>query len=200
MRILIADDDYTSRRVLQAILEKGGYEVLVSKDGLEAWDAMSVPDSPQLAILDWRMPGMDGLELCQRLRQSHFPKEPYLIMLTSLGEKKHVIEALDSGADDYIIKPFDPMELLARVSVGRRITEIQNRLVDQAEELSRALDQVKTLTGLIPICCFCKRIRDDSDYWREVEDYVTANTDALFSHSLCPDCAKKHYPDDFDDE
>jgi phosphoserine phosphatase RsbU/P len=195
MRILIAEDDLTSRTVLKAVLVKLGHEVVETINGEDAWMIMEKPDSPRLIILDWMMPVMDGLEVVKRVRAVPFSQPPYIIMLTTKGEKLDIIAGLDAGADDYLSKPFDPGELRARVDAGRRMIEMQDRLSAQVKELQKAVDEIKTLQGIIPICSFCKNIRDDKGYWNRVEAYVSEHSEAQFSHSICPDCMKEHYPE-----
>jgi diguanylate cyclase (GGDEF)-like protein len=128
MRILIAEDDATSRLVLAGVLKKFGHDVAVAVDGTEAWETMRQPDAPRLAILDWMMPGLAGVEVCRRVRSLESDEPPYLILLTSMSEKADIVAGLEAGADDYLAKPFDPGELQARVNVGRRVTELQERL------------------------------------------------------------------------
>ena len=193
MRILIAENDVTSRAILLAVLVEQGHDVVATCDGAAAWEAMQRADAPRLLIIDWLMPELDGIEVCKKIRAKMSEQQPYILMLTSLNDEEHIVEGLEAGADDYVTKPFSPTELIARISVGERILASQERLIEQSTQLRDALEQVKTLSGFIPICCHCKRIRDDSDYWREVEEYVAANTEAEFSHSLCPDCVVKHY-------
>lgn len=188
MKILIAEDDLISRRVLAATLEKFGYEVIVAADGAEAWDALQVPDAPQLAILDWMMPELDGVELCQRVRSQPTQNPPYLILLTAKSGKADVVTGLDAGANDYLTKPFDSTELRARVQVGVHVLELQNILAARIVELEEALSQVKRLQGLLPICSYCKKIRDEQNYWQRVDNYLSENTDVRFTHSICPDC------------
>ncbi len=136
MRILIADDDVTSRLVLVGVLKKHGYEVVVTVDGAEAWDAMQRPDAPKLAIFDWVMPGLAGVDVCRRARTIQSDQPPYIILLTSRGEKTDIVTGLEAGADDYLAKPFDAGELLARVDVGRRMVELQARLSEARDELA----------------------------------------------------------------
>jgi diguanylate cyclase (GGDEF)-like protein len=136
MRILVADDDLTSRLVLAGVLRKWGHEVVATVDGTEAWDAMRRPDAPALAILDWMMPGLSGVEVCSRVRGLRSDRPPYLIILTSKGEKADIVAGLEAGADDYLAKPFDPGELRARVDVGRRIIELQARLLEARDALA----------------------------------------------------------------
>ncbi|MCP3951831.1 MAG: response regulator [Desulfobacterales bacterium] len=128
MKIVIAEDDFTSRTMLQAVLTKWGYEVTTTPDGEAALAAMQTANAPQLAILDWMMPGMDGLSLCRKLREQERSKPLYLILLTSKNKRGNIIQGLEAGADDYIAKPFDNEELRARVDVGRRVITLQNEL------------------------------------------------------------------------
>jgi diguanylate cyclase (GGDEF)-like protein len=136
VRILIADDDVTSRLILSGVLRKHGHEVVETVNGLEAWDAMKRPDAPKLAILDWVMPGLAGVDVCRRARTIESNQPPYIILLTSLDQKADIVTGLEAGADDYLAKPFDPGELLARVDVGRRLVELQARLNEAREALT----------------------------------------------------------------
>ena len=195
MRILIAEDDFTSRTVLVGVLMKAGHEVTATVNGAEAWQALQQPDAPALAILDWMMPELDGPEVVRRVRARPTDQPPYLIMLTTKGEKADIIAGLQAGANDYLAKPFNPGELRARVEVGRRMVELQATLAAKLEELRLALNQIKTLRGIVPICASCKKIRDDQGYWSQVEVYVQHHTEAQFSHGICPDCVQKLYPE-----
>lgn len=195
MQILIAEDDKTSRTILSALLTKQGHEVVVTVNGADAWQAMQQPNAPRLAILDWMMPEMDGLEVVRRIRAVPTDSPPYIIMLTIKSEKNDIVTGLDAGADDYLAKPYDHAELHARVNVGRRILKMQAAMADKLSELQKTLDHVKTLRGLIPICANCKKIRDDKGYWSQVEVYFRNHTEAEFSHGMCPDCITKLYPE-----
>jgi CheY-like chemotaxis protein len=195
MRILIAEDDLTSRNILAALLKKKGHEVMETTNGADAWTVMQKPDAPRMAILDWMMPEMDGLEVVRRIRELQTEQPPYLIMLTAKGEKSDIVVGLDAGADDYLVKPFDAGELKARIEVGRRIVDLQMRLAEQVTALQQALKHIKTLQGIIPICSFCKKIRNDKGYWDQVEAYVGKHSQAEFSHSICPECMAIHYPE-----
>lgn len=188
MRILIADDESMSRRLLQSDLEKWGYDVVITRDGTQAWEALEAVDSPRLVILDWMMPGFTGGEICQRVRASVNSASTYIILLTAKDDKGDVAAGLAAGANDYVTKPFDPDELRARVEVGVRMIELQQNLECKVKELENALAQVKKLQGILPICSYCKNVRDDQNYWQEVESYVTEHSEAQFSHSVCPDC------------
>jgi len=136
MRVLIAEDDLTSRDILASLLEKNGYNAITSENGAEAMRLMEQPDPPHIVILDWMMPEIDGLEVCRRIRTIKTDLPPYIIMLTIKGNKDDIVTGLDNGADDYLSKPYDPDELRARVDVGRRIVELKENLADRMKELS----------------------------------------------------------------
>ena len=191
MRILIAEDDAVSRRRLEATLRKWGYEVLAVEDGLAAWEVLQGEMPPPLAILDWMMPGMDGIEVCRKVRERSPSRPLYIIVLTARGSREDVVAGLQAGGDDYVTKPFDREELHARVKVGLRVLQLQMNLADRVRELEEALARVKQLQGLLPICSYCKKIRDDQNYWQQVEGYISEHSDAVFSHGICPDCFEK---------
>lgn len=191
MKVLIAEDDPVSRRLLQAALVKWGYEVTVTGNGKEAWNALQSPDAPSLLVLDWLMPEMDGVEVCREARKNEALKSSYIILLTSRGSKEDIVQGLEAGADDYVTKPFDHGELRARVQVGSRVVQLQSALADRVKELEEAMANVKQLQGLLPICCYCKKIRDDGNYWHRVENYITGHANVRFSHGICPDCSEK---------
>jgi sigma-B regulation protein RsbU (phosphoserine phosphatase) len=189
-RVLIAEDDPVSCLVLERTLRGWNYEVVVTRTGTEAWEALLADGAPRLAILDWMMPGLEGPEVCRRVRALARPIPTYLILLTARGQTDDVVAGLDSGADDYVTKPFDRQELRSRLRVGERVLALQQGLADRVEELEAALGQVKELKGLLPICCYCKAVRDDRNYWHRVETYITAHSAARFSHGICPGCWK----------
>ena len=139
MKILVAEDDITSRKILETILSKWGYKVFAVKDGHEAWEVMQSAESPRLCLVDWMMPGVDGIELCRRMRCLETSVPPYVVLLTARSDKKEIVEGLRSGADDYITKPFDNEELRARIEVGKRVVELQRELLYQ-EKLRGVLE------------------------------------------------------------
>ncbi len=190
-RVLIAEDDPVSRYFLETTLGRWGYDVSVAVDGKEAWRRLEGEDRPAIAILDWMMPEIDGIEICRRLRSIETPTPVYIIMLTARSEKEDVIAGLQAGADDYVTKPFNRQELRARLNVGARIVELQRSLAARVKQLEEALSQVKQLRGLLPICSYCKKIRDDQNYWQQVDSYISAHSDIEFSHSICPACFDK---------
>jgi sigma-B regulation protein RsbU (phosphoserine phosphatase) len=188
MRILIAEDDAVSRRVLEATLNKVGHEVVVATDGAQAWAVLQREDAPSLAILDWMMPEIDGVELCRRVRSLRSATPPYLILLTAKSTKDNVVAGLEAGANDYLTKPFHRAELHARVQVGALVMELQCNLATRVSELEAALSQVKQLQDLLPICSYCKKIRDEHNYWQRVDSYITEHAGVQFSHGICPSC------------
>jgi phosphoserine phosphatase RsbU/P len=188
MRALIADDDRTSTTILTRSLSRLGLDVMVAHDGDEAWARLAHDRGFGLVILDWEMPGLDGLELCRRIRMNDPIAHMHIILATARDSRDDVIAGLDAGADDYLIKPFDAEELRARVEVGIRIVSLQERLTDRVAALEEALSKVKQLSGMLPICSYCNRIRSDNDYWEEVDRYVAEHSEVTFSHGVCPAC------------
>jgi len=192
MRVLIADDEATTRHLIQATLGGWGFEVLVAGDGSEALRVLQGSRGPEIAMLDWMMPGIDGLEVCRRMRATMPNAATYIILVTVRGGLENVVRGLEAGADDYITKPFDPRELRARLHVGVRIVQLQRALMERFQELEDALKRVKQLQGLLPICSYCKKIRNDRNYWEQVDAYITSHSEARFSHGVCPDCYEIH--------
>lgn len=187
MKVLIAEDDPVSRCLLEATLVKSGYEVTVTTNGEDALRELQ-RDAPPVAILDWMMPGLDGVEVCRRVRAIQTPTPTYLILLTAKSEKRDIVHGLEAGADDYVTKPFDRLELQSRVSAGLRIAELQRNLANRIVDLEAALTRVKQLQGLLPICSYCKKVRDDQNYWQQVDSYISKHSEVEFSHSICPAC------------
>ena len=176
MNILVVDDDSRLRFLLQTTLTGMGHSIALAKDGNEALEIFHKSHIP-LVISDRLMPGMDGLELCRRIRKANRAQYTYIILLTAVDGKSSYLDGMSAGADDFITKPFDKDVLAARIAVGERILKLQT--------------EVKTLAGLLPICALCKKVRDDHNYWHQVEAFVARHTDATFTHSYCPDCFKK---------
>ncbi len=195
LTILAAEDDFVSRRILEKNLEKWGYEVISVDNGAAALAEPEKQDSIRIALLDWMMPEVDGLEVCRRVRNNLNSHYIYIIMLTAKDRKEDISAGLEAGADDYIVKPYQQVELRSRLLSARRILELEHRLAEKIDDLEEALSQVKMLKGFLPICSHCKNVRDDEGYWQSVEIFVHEHSDAVFSHSVCPDCLEKHYPE-----
>jgi CheY-like chemotaxis protein len=169
VKILIAEDEMISRRVLETRLRKEGHEVVVAEDGEQAWSLIERDADISLAILDWMMPRLSGPDLCRRIRQRNRDVPTYIMLLTARGSRQDIVAGLGAGADDYITKP-------------------QRNLASRVKELEEALANIKLLQGLLPICLYCKKIRDDNNYWQALERYVARYSGARFSHGICPDC------------
>ena len=178
--VLIVDDHPLNLKVLGTILRKHGFSLAVATSGREALDFVS-RKLPDLILLDVMMPEIDGYEVCRMIKNGTATKNVPVIFLTAKTDTDSIVRGFEAGGVDYVTKPFNPTELLARVR-----THIS---------LKRAFNEIKTLRGIIPICSNCKKMRDDRGYWEQVEAYIGKHSDAVFSHSICPDCAKKLYPE-----
>ena len=199
MRILIAADEPVTRELVEAKVSSWGHEVVVCENGLGALAQLERADRASMAILDWRMPDLTGLEICRRLRQDPTTSTPvYLILLTSNARREEVVAGLEAGADDYVVKPFHPDDLRARVQVGARVVGLQQALARRVQALEGALSRVKQLQGLLPICAYCKKVRDDRNYWRQVEHYLAEHSNLTFSHGICPDCYARVVNEEFE--
>lgn len=194
MRILVAEDDAVTRKILAATLERLGWEVITASDGTAAWDTLETlggENAPELVLLDWMMPGMDGIEICRKLRSTPGFEFIYIILLTSRSEKEDLAMGLMAGANDYIAKPFHPIELESRVRVGVRMVKLQRSLASRVTELEAALAHVQRLQGLLPICSYCKKVRNEANYWEQVDSYLTTHSDVELTHGICPQCLEK---------
>jgi CheY-like chemotaxis protein len=188
VRALIADDDRGTALILKSALERMALEVVVAHDGSDAWEMLERDPGIALTVLDWMMPGVDGPELCRRIRRHDSHDHMYVILLTARDASADLVAGLVAGADDYLIKPFESEELRARVQVGLRVHRLQARLAERVVELQAALSNVKQLGGLLPICSYCKSVRTDQNYWERVDHYMAQHTDVQFSHGICPTC------------
>ena len=177
MKILLAEDEATSRETLRAVMVAAGHEVVPVSNGLDAWERWLVTRD-RVLVADWLMPQMDGLELCRRIR-AHAPAPyTYIILETIRSGRGNFLEAMQSGVDDFISKPIDPEELVARLKVAERILGLRAELF--------------ALEGLLPICSYCRRLREDGGRWTPLEQYVEARSTAQFTHGVCPDCYDKY--------
>ena len=178
MKILIAEDDPVSAKILQFTLENSGHQVIVAAHGKAAWDYFD-REPVRVIVSDWMMPEMDGIELCAKVRARPKTDYTYFILLTAIHTgRENLRKAMDAGVDDFLTKPLDREGIMMRLRVAERIIEFTQ--------------QIRQLKELIPICMYCKKVRDDSNYWQAVETYIAHHTGSSFSHGICPDCFEKH--------
>lgn len=192
MKIVVADDQRLNRILLRTLLEEQGHSVVEASDGAQALTAIKAIKAPFVGLIDWEMPEMVGPEVCRLARTLPAAPPMFLFLVTVRDSTGDIVAGLQAGANDYITKPFHKDELLARVRIGVEMVGLQQSLLDRVQELSEALARVKTLSGLLPICGFCKKIRNDRDYWQQVEDYIGSHADVKFTHSYCPECIESH--------
>lgn len=188
MKILFAEDDPVSHILIEASLKQWGHEVVATRNGKEAWEAYQGQNEPLVAILDWMMPVMDGLEVCRRIRGIEPAHPVYIIFLTAKDQTDDLVKGFDAGANDYLKKPFNEQELRARVQVGVKMVNLQSQLAERILQLEASQTENHMLKGLIPICSYCKAIRDDKDYWEQMETFISDRSPVQFSHSICPTC------------
>ena len=193
MKVLIAEDDATSRMILKAILIKWGYEVVETSNGDEAWQVLQQEYAPRIAILDWVMPGISGDKLCRKLRELKSLPPIYTILLTVRRDKADVVAGLEAGANDYIRKPFDREELRARVAVGERVVKLEAALFERITKLQDAMTQIKRFKGILPVCMHCHKIRTDKESWQGLEKFISEHSDTEFSDNMCPECKGKYW-------
>ncbi len=177
MKILIAEDDQISRKLLSTTLKQFGHEVEVFDNGADAWAAFDAAPV-RVIVSDWLMPGLDGLEFCRKVREREETEYTYFILLTAnVQGKQSCMEAMESGVDDFLTKPLDRDQIWMRLKVAERIL--------------RYTREIGSLESMLPICSYCKKVRDDNNYWQQVETYISNRTGTTFSHSVCPTCYDK---------
>jgi phosphoserine phosphatase RsbU/P len=177
MKILIAEDDLASQRLLKATLEKLGHQVTAVADGEAAWRSLILA-TPEVIVSDWMMPELDGVELCKRVRGRRQKRYTYFILLTARSARENYLEAMDAGVDDFLSKPLKADELSIRLRVAARILSFIGQLGD--------------LKRLLPICSYCHRVRDDKQFWQDIQTYLRKHNLTDFSHGICPECYDKH--------
>jgi DNA-binding response OmpR family regulator len=177
MKVLTVEDDAVSRAVLRKSLERLGHQVIEAHNGEEAWKAWLI-EKPRVVVSDWQMPILDGLNLCRRFRTQHETEYVYFILLTGKGDSgNNRRAAAEAGVDDFLTKPVDLSALWMRLRVAERIL--------------RYTTQVHRLEEMMPMCSYCKKIRDDQNYWQQIESYINERTGTEISHSVCPECYQR---------
>lgn len=192
--VLIVDDAPENIRIIENLL-KPDKIIKAATHGEKALEIAMSDTPPDIILLDVEMPGMSGFEICRKLKGSSRTADIPIIFLTAKTDTDYIVKGFEHGAVDYVIKPFNAVELKARVQTHLNL----KRAIDSEKELvvrlREALAQVKQLSGILPICANCKKIRNDSGYWEQVESYIKDHSEAEFSHGLCPECIRKLYPE-----
>ncbi len=201
MSILVVDDSQATRSVLQMILEGAGYQqILLVESAHEAFQRLSLANSDapaediELVLMDIRMPNMDGVEACRQIKADSRYQDLPIVMVTAMTESGFLQAAFAAGAADYVTKPVDQLELLTRLRSTVNLKREMDRRKAREKELEQALQEIKVLRGILPICARCKRIRDEQGQWFSVESYIKSHTEADFSHMICPECLDRHFP------
>jgi sigma-B regulation protein RsbU (phosphoserine phosphatase) len=196
-RILVTDDSLVARTACSNELKEAGYQVLFAQNGREAVETVS-REAVDLILMDVVMPEMNGVEATRKIKAIESAKDIPVIMVTSMGDMQTLESAFEAGAVDYVTKPIEPIELMARIRSALRLKEEMDARKKREEELTKknqqlelALSEIKTLQGFIPICAWCKKIRNIEGYWEQMEHYIEGHSQATFSHSICKECAAK---------
>lgn len=193
-RVFVVDDSRANVGILNRILAEAGYAVDIAYDG-DAALKMADTIEPDLILLDVQLPGKSGFEVCRLFKRRVHLQDVPIIMLTLMSRTEDKVEGFEAGCVDYITKPFQLEEVMARVNAQLSIRALQSELKARNRELEEALENVKTLKGLLPICASCKAVRDDNGYWNQVESYLSQHVDVQFTHGICPGCMNDLYKD-----
>lgn len=186
-RVLVVDDNTANIDVMLTFLEMEGYEISIATSGEMALH-VTAHDQPDLILLDVMMPNMDGFETCRMLKKNPKTEAIPIIFVTAKKETADIVQGFQSGGVDYISKPYRQEEVLARVKTHLQLRQLMKTQEQLIHKLNRALDEVKTLKGILPICSYCKKIRDDEGQWHQLEKYISNRSDSEFSHGICGDC------------
>ena len=193
-RVLVAEDNEKTRTALVFLLERHGYDVSVVTDGQAALNVLLGPNPPHIALLDWEMPRLDGIHVCLGVRTMPTRHYTYIVMLTAHDQVSDMLAAFAAGVDDFLSKPVDSAQLLARLRCGERVLTLEKRSEERIAELARAHDEVRQLKHLVPLCMHCKKVCDGSGCWREMEAYVQENSRTDFFNGACPECIGSGVP------
>jgi len=198
LRILAVDDDAATRATLTSVIQGAGWTPVVVEDPEEAFDILIGPDAPPIALIDWHMPKLSGLDLCRQVRRADPDARPYLIFVTANTASTDVVTGLDAGADGYMTKPISPIELQARVRAGLRMIAVQSELRLRLREAESIAAQAKPLREMMPICCYCHRVRHGNEKWSSLEEYLRLQVNVKFTHGFCPTCYTYHVKPDLE--
>lgn len=187
-RVLVAEDDETARNALVRLLQRDGYDVVVASDGQAAIDILLAPNPPHIALLDWGMPRIDGIHVCWAVRSIPANPYTYIIMVTARDQSADALAAFAAGVDDFLGKPLDQLQLLARLRCGERVLGLEKRYAERLLDLKNAAAKMRKLTHLLPICTECRKVRDDSEYWQDIEAYRADPVSVASSQGICPAC------------
>lgn len=192
--ILVVDDNADNLRLLAGILKEHHYKIRLAPSGERALATIR-KEAPDLILLDIMMPDMDGFEVCRQLKADQETTGIPVIFISALDETIDKVKAFSTGGVDYITKPFKSQEVLARVRTHLTLRRLQRSLEKKNEQLRQALDEIRILRGILPICSSCKKIRNEDGYWEQIEIYIRDRSEVDFSHGICEECARKLYPD-----
>jgi len=188
MKVLVAEDDEVSRHILENMLTKWGYEVIPASNGDEVWEILQREDGPKIAILDWMMPGLTGVEICKRARSLD---AVYIILLTARSLTNDISVGFENGADDNITKPFTPLELMSKLYIGEKVVGLQSNLAKKIREYGSSAEKDSDRRPLVTVCSYCRRIRNEEESWQKLETDVSSLLEERVTHSICPECYEK---------
>jgi len=192
--VLIIDDVYQNVLIVRKTLENAGYKISYTTNSLEAYDYAQTLH-PDLILLDIIMPEKNGFDVCSQLKQDPIIKDIPVIFLTAQDDTNSIVNAFKLGGVDYITKPFNRYELVSRVKSHIELKQSRDEQDRLIKELKQSIEEINKLRGLIPICSYCKKIRNDSGYWKQLEEYIKEFFNTEFSHGICPECMKLHFPE-----
>ncbi len=187
-RVLVAEDNESARTALVLLLQHHGYDVTVTSDGQAAFKVLLGSDAPQIALLDWELPHLDGLHVCSAVRSMPHRPYTYIVMVTARDRPEDVLAAFSAGVDDFLSKPVDIAQVLARLRCGKRVIALEEHCAKRIGDLKKAHDEVRQLKRLLPICMCCKKVRNDGAYWQEIAVYAREQNRDNLSYGICPSC------------
>lgn len=191
MKILIAEDEFAIQVILQEFTQRWGFQPITVANGEEALVAATCSDVPPIAILDWGLPGKDGIEVCRAIKDNQDNTLPYIILLTGRSSAQDILTGLEAGADDYITKPFEMCNLQLRLNIAMRVVDAHQKLVAKVDELEKAHEHVKHLHAILPICIRCHQIQNDEQSRQQVTKYIKDHAEIQLNTSICSECLKK---------